>query len=304
MTTGMAIRETRRNLTERHGPDICWLSYILYGDPRFRYFRRERNSDLPVPESQIKQEKQKKMSPVSRQTALTRGTILNYSLNTLKLKEIQTWLFLLAAIMAVAAVAGIWHFTGKWIVFTQEKEKDTRVAEIRRMMIDRAEKQQERTERLFEELSKITEPLPSPAKTKDEALTLATVFDSQTVKQGKERIILHAVQDQILHGQSPYRLLEQESFDVILEELIRNIRLARPEDRVRPGLLTPKLILFLEVYDEGSKTLVLMRLIDNKTRRILDTLFEELDNSKHILAQKEILCTNLLQKLQKYEKIY
>lgn len=59
----------------------------------------------------------------------------------------------------------------------------------------------------------------------------------------------------------------------------------------------PKVLLFLEVYEDEEQSLVLMRLVDKKTGTVIDNLFEELDVNKPILAQKKELSENLLRKL-------
>ncbi len=293
-TMGQAIKEARCNLTDRYGPDICWASYILYGDPTVRYFRQQ---GVPEPK------KKEKNIPVSRQNSVTRGSFFNYSLNGTKLKELQSWLFFsfLAVIVATITVMS-GNFVSDWIKNEQKKTEDAQRINIQEMLITRAEKQQKRTELLFEEMQKITGTLPVVVKQGASPLTMVTVFDSQTIKKEKEKIILYAIQDQIIQSQTSFKLLEQESFDIILEELVRKLKLTPPEKRKRPGLLMPKLILILEVYDSGSATVVLMRLVEQESRHIFDTLFEELDNNRKVLDQKKRLTEKLLEKLKKYEK--
>lgn len=299
-TIGEAVNQARRNLTERHGPDICWVSYVLYGDPTLRYFREDRETPEPVTRPR-KPEAATPIRPVSRNTVLTRGKLFNYSLNTFKLKEMQNWFYAVAAlaVIALTIISGV--FANRWFVYSEQKAAAAQQLQIEQMLVSRAERQQARTERLFDELADMVEPLPPSGQTRSDAVTIATVFDSQTLKLGKARMILHAVQDQIIQSGLGFTLLEQESFDVILEELIRNIRLSPADNRIRPDLLTPRLILFLDIHDTGETTMVLMRLVDKENRRVLDTLFAEVNNSQRILAQKEPLTKNLLQKLKKYE---
>jgi len=37
-TIGEAVKLSRLDLIEEYGPDTCWASYILYGNPTTRYF--------------------------------------------------------------------------------------------------------------------------------------------------------------------------------------------------------------------------------------------------------------------------
>ncbi|MDM8539800.1 CHAT domain-containing protein [Desulfococcaceae bacterium HSG9] len=49
-SVGEAVKNARINLTEKHGPNICWASYQLYsGYPTFRYFEKKRDHDLVQP---------------------------------------------------------------------------------------------------------------------------------------------------------------------------------------------------------------------------------------------------------------
>lgn len=292
-SAGDALKESRNNLKERFGPDICWVSYILYGDPLFRYFRRD---DIPkhIPVSTPE--------TISRKSILTRGNFFNYSINTAKLKEIQNWIivFLMIFITAVTIMGGI--FVNNWLNTERRQLTETTLAHTREMMIQNVEKQQLRTEKLFDELEQLIEPLPAQPQSEPEPLTLATVFDSKSITGEKEKIILHAIQAQIMESKSIFTLLEYESFDIILEELIRKLKLTPPEQRKRPKLLTPTIILIVDTYDAGEKTYVLMRLVEKETRYIIDTLFTELDDHRQILEQKEKIAGELLVKLKTYER--
>lgn len=294
-TAGDAVKTARVHLAEKFGPNICWVSYILYGDPTIGYFREGKPEQSP---------KGKTVPAAERQTALTRGSLFNYSFNPTKWESVKSGL---TAIMALA-VLGLAVLGGlgiqRWMdAQSVQAESADRLA-IQRLLIERAEKQQERTHLLFDSLAELTEDLPAAADGPDRpSPTLAAVFDSQTVKAGREKMILYAIQERIMASDSPFKLLEQDSFDVVLSELVRKIRLTPPGQRVRPRLLMPDLILVLEAHDTGQNTVVLMRLVERDTRRILETVFEELDNTRRVLEQRRALTKNLLQKLQKYETL-
>ena len=283
----------RSHLTEKYGPNICWVSYILYGDPTIGYFREGKPEVAP---------KRKSVPAAERQTALTRGALFNYSFNPTKWESARNWLAAILALMVLGlAVAGGLSIQG-WMDSQSVRVENADRLAVQRLLIERAEKQQERTHRLFDSLAELTDDLPAAAGASEmSSPTLAAVFDSDTVKGGREKMILYAIQERIIASGSPFKLLEQDSFDVVLSELVRKIRLTPPDQRVRPGLLMPNLILLLEAHDAGEKTVVLMRLVERDTRRILETVFEELDNGRRVLEQREALTKNLLQKLHKYE---
>ncbi len=292
-STGEAIRSARTEMADQFGLDICWVSYILYGDPTVRYFRNEQNC-----RSAGAEEMEKAGAGIPAEIR-TRGGLFQNPINTTRLREMKTWIIALMVI----AVVGLGALTGvTYVRHGGGAGSDPERMAIEQMLIERAEKQQARTERLFEELAGLTEGLPALARDREKGpKSLAAVFDSRSIRGGQEKMILYAIQDGILQSGIDFRLLEQDSFDIIIDELVRKIRLTPPRERTRPNLLMPDLLLIIEVHHQGPDTLVLMRLVDQETRSILETVFEELDGSRQILQQRAVLTKNLLQKLGKYE---
>ena len=83
------------------------------------------------------------------------------------------------------------------------------------------------------------------------------------------------------------KLLERKSIDKLLEEWIKA--------DIKPALSLPKLIIFLEIHNDISKTYVLMRLVENWDQ-VIDNLFEEI-SSGNIFSQKKKLSKQLIQTL-------
>ncbi len=284
---GQAVRQGRTKLTDQYGPDICWASYLLYGDPRAVYFDKNKEP-----------EKKAEPEPAVSQQSATRGSFFNYALNTAKLKEMQTWpVFFLAVIILVSGAVAC-------NVIIKEI-KSYRQMKIREFLTEQAEKKQKKTEQLFKELIRIAgspAPADKPVNKQAEPLTMAMVFDSQTVRQDKEKLILFAIQNQVINSQNTVKLLERESFDLILEELIRKAGLNTSENRMPINLHIPKFMLIIEICESAnSDILVLMRLTHTETGILIDNLFEELDSDKPVLAQKKKLSENLLKKLKSLE---
>lgn len=294
-SVGEAVRQARLNLTEKFGPDICWASYLLYGDPGVRYFR-----DMET----VGKEKKECHEPIQKEHVQTRGSIFKDAVNSSKLKEFRGCAVVLLGIVAVLIAVTLGLFASDWIKIREKGIDSEKRVEIERMLIDRADSQQERAEALFEELNALVANLPvKNGKTDATNPSIVTVFDSMMTRKGKEKILLYAIQDGIINSLENFRLLEYESFDIVLKELIRKIELTPAEKRVRPNLLMPKLVLILEIHDTGQTTLVLMRLVEKDSRRILETIFHELDNDKPVLRQKENLTKELVEKLKKHENI-
>ncbi len=269
MPVGKAVREARRNLMEKHGPDTCWASYILYGDPRVSYFGG--NETLGKTETPLE--------PSITRTRATRGTFFNYSLNTAKLKEVWHWTAAILVIitLTVGILAGVYHMKGG---------EQHRQIEIRRILMAQAEKRQKKTEALFGELIR-TAPLSYPS-TDGGPLTLAMIFDSRASlsDRKKENLAAFAIQSQLI-AHSRFKVLERKSFDVVLQELIW-------EGPAELNLLMPKLLLFLEVHEDEEGSLLLMRLVDKTTGVVIDNLFETLADDMPVFAQKTQLADDLL----------
>jgi hypothetical protein len=272
VSVGDAVRQARCNLMETYGPDTCWASYILYGDPRTGYFSQEPRAVKQIPPE-----------PAISRSTRTRGALFNYNFNTGKLKELRTWAGVLLVILA--AVFGA--VAGNAVLENFSMNQGLR---IRQLLTEQAEKKQKRTEELFRELAKTTD-LGAREQNPD-AMTLAMVFDSRASlsDQKTENLAAFAIQSQLIE-QSRFKILERKSFDTVLQEIIWD----RPE---QPDLLMPRLLLFLEVYDDGDQSLVLMRLVDKNTGAVIENLFEEIDTSRPVFAQKNELSENLLKRLK------
>lgn len=288
-STGEALRKTRENLTESSGPDICWNSYVLYGDPRVRYFR---DSGQPSPRVEAP-------PAAARQGPVTRGGIFDFSLNSQKLTELKPWLSGVTVLSILIAVVLFGVFTHRWLTVAEKRARSAADAKIRQLLVERADRQTQRIDRLFDKLAKLVEPLPETTPLAEENPAIAAVFDTGTIHGYRDQMILHAVQDQILGAGNRFRLLEAESFDIVLAELIRKIELTPPDKRTRPRLRTPEYSLILASHDdrENNRTVVLMRLVENDSRRIVETLFYELEGDKRILDQKTELAGELLKRL-------
>ncbi len=160
-----------------------------------------------------------------------------------------------------------------------------------------AREKRERINLLFKKLEETVGPFDTfvPAKTpydgwSSRPLAMAMVYDSQLSfsRQEKGNLVAGAIQSRII-DHSRVKLLERESFDTILEELIRA--------KSKPQFLMPELILILEINNADPHPIVLMRLDHTKKREIVSVLIEKLE-SGNILPQKARLSENLLKKLK------
>ncbi len=274
---GKAVKQARCNLIEKYGPDTCWASYILYGDPRTSYFSPNMGKTEKMPEPE----------PAVTRTTPTRGSFFNYGLNSGRLKEVQHWIATgLATVLLVCAI-----LAGNYIVRRISLYEQVKIQEL---LIAQAEKKQQKTEALFNELTKTASLPPASEKQDSGALTLAMVFDSQISlsDQKTENLAAFAVQSRLIEY-SRFKIAERKSFDKILLELMWE----KPEHL---NLLMPDILIFLEVYNENNQASLLMRVVDKHTGILIDNLFETLENGKPVFAQKEKLSENLLKTLKKH----
>ena len=288
MPVGRAVREARRSLIDTFGSDTCWPSYILYGDPRTSYFALNETSAPNLNETSEVLETSEVFSGNTR----TRGSFFNYSLNTARLREMRNWLgaALIIFITVLAFAAGN---------YVTDRISLYEASENRKILIARADEKQKRTDVLFDKLRENTEDrdlrgFRNLGGLSRGPMTMAMVFDSRIslADQKTENLVAFAIQSQLV-THSRFKMLERKSFDVILQELIWS----RPK---QSGLLMPKLLLFLEVYDDkDDQPLVLMRLVDKNTGAVVDNLFELLDRDKAVFSQKTELSAKLLEKLRR-----
>lgn len=176
---GEAVRNSRRAMIEE-GADICWASYLLYGDPTYRYFGKPRGRQSNA------------MQPAAEKIPKRSGC----TKTRLRKLPALAW----AAIVLLLLAGGYSLASG---YFAKQAKQE---------LLRRADARQLETMKL---LGKLTESA-GPAHICEN--TVATVFDPDTFKGKTEKKILFAVTGLIRETGSA--VLERESLDVILRELL------------------------------------------------------------------------------------
>jgi CHAT domain-containing protein len=264
-TTGEAVHQARQDLIAG-GDEICWASYLLYGDPRAAYFDPKDSSDrfhVPI-------EKEKQVSADSKKNTLRSEEVLPIQPNMIyserdkggrdksptarlnfNFKRIGIGLCLMI-ILAIAALVIYYHYR---------------------------------------------ETIEPPG-----ILTMAVVFDPEKdiFDEGKKHIITGALELE-LKTYPRVKLVERDP--LILEWIMKEIEFGKgedidPEHRIKSQLLTARLILHFKVVKEDGESGILMRLIDIKRGTIEKILFVKIENSLSILKQKENLSKELLRYLR------
>ncbi|MGE0083979.1 MAG: CHAT domain-containing protein [Desulfococcaceae bacterium] len=295
---GEAVRFARESLIKRYGPEyIGWAAYLLYGNPGICYFPDEtgkRKISLPdadIPAT-VPDDSKKALHPRGGITAEA-GTADSAGHQTVTgTGTWQTYLKIAAFILLIVTAFALYH---RGIVSSPAPE--TIDPEIMKILVNQAEAKRQRIDFLYKELEKITGgPVQNSGLTdvKNSApLTLAMVFDEETLHHETRNLLAYAVQSQIKESLPDVRLLHRKSLDKILEELIRE----------KPKTFTlqfPEILVFLEVSKGQSQTCVLMQAVRKDTSEITGFFTETLDNSALILEQKEKISGKLIEHLKTY----
>ncbi|GBC59347.1 hypothetical protein DENIS_0286 [Desulfonema ishimotonii] len=296
-TVGEAVRESRCHLT-RKSQDIAWMSYVLYGDPSVSYF----SSKNIVSSSSASSEQ---LSPVTRGTDGPLPRFPNLRLNEDRLRYLAHFFAVVLMIGVAVTGAGI-----SWGYYDSEREKariEKSIAEVHQKQIKyqivrqerealraQAEETRQRVEKLWEKLKVLC-----PELRETSSPTIAVVLGSYGLPEADRRLLLFAVQEQLLYQQKRFNLVERDSFDKVLESLVRNLETTSPEKRVC-RLEMPTHLVIIEKFRGNRRPSfpVLMRLVKTGSGRVLVSQFEDLSAEEPVTRQKEKITRNFLKKLE------
>ncbi|MCP4111341.1 MAG: CHAT domain-containing protein [Desulfobacteraceae bacterium] len=299
-TIGEAVKQARSNLTREHGSDICWISYVLYGDPASRYFTHQ----IPDPK------KPKNLKPIIKQNIMTRGSFFDYALNPLKIKNILV-VSLSIAILLFGITATYFMIKSVQIENRRAdieivKEKQGQDFEkiiitqkqiyLKRERIDCLIKQIEKNVNTDLSKEQMPDDLPSDGWTSC-PLTIAVYTDESLksfLNQERDEFIASAIQSELFKYYPRITLVERKSLGVWEElRIATNSSLVKSRNRFKPDLLPARLILHLGVSETPSPV-IWIRLQDTKTTNLIYFLSKPLETGS-VLAQKKKLCEELLE---------
>ena len=294
---GEAVRQARSALTDK-GSESCWTSYVLYGDPTACYVGNEGESEEVIRLSITTEAAEKTLPPL-------RGMI-----SGLPFPFVLGCLVILAGLVSMFAT--YWIMQGPHSQPSQSSGREIKVSpETLRILEEKERARKARIAELFRELEKITQrnknasdgaPAETPGKEDgwtSRPLTLTLLFDpsKSSIHQEKDRYIAALIESQLIE-KGGVTLLERMSFDSILEELkYANSQVVPPENRILPSLLTPRLILSIELVHIEAMSFVLMHLAVTKTSEIMDVITEPLPSLSDSDMLKKKLSERLLEKL-------
>ncbi|MEZ4528551.1 MAG: CHAT domain-containing protein [Desulfobacterales bacterium] len=295
-TTGEAVRCARESLIKIYGPEyIGWAAYLLYGNPEICFFPPETGKNsIAVPDRDISDahppDAEKSLQPRGGAAeAADSRPHQNRSVSGFY----PSYLKIAALIMLLVTAFALYHRNVGTVSVPEIMN-----SEMMKILVRQAEAKRQRIDFLYKELEKITGG-PVRGSAGDEKtsapLTLAMVFDAETLHNETQNLLVCAVQSQIKEVLPDVRLLHRKSLDKILEELIRE----KPE---KFTLQFPEILVFLEISKGKSQTYVLMQAVRKDTSEITGVFTETLDNSALILEQKEKISSGLIEHLKTYRE--
>ncbi len=272
-TVGEAVKLARLGMI-KDGADTCWASYILYGDPSIRYFEEARESvDLGESETGAGQEhiklndifQKNKGKPIRSEKE---GSDQVEIKDTLESQLEQSLLF---------------SFPKKWVLYLA-------TGVILGVIILG----------VMAGYFKRSEPMNKPI---DEwtsmPLHMTVVFDSKGFNPEMEDIISAAIEIKLLEYPRIH-VVDRMTLKMTLDEMeLNKSEWIDPAKKLDPGRMLPAdFRLNIKVNNSGPDPAVQMRLIDNETGDYLDVFSKKFRENESIIAQKDFLSRELLDKLK------
>jgi len=271
-TIGKAMNEARKMLMDPDDHHICWASYVLYGDPRVRYFNVENDHDKP--NDSIKSVKaEKTIYSNNRLFPAKRGGKIGWNLSNIK--ETRNWLVLLLCIIAFLMT---YNMVDNYLDSLEKTE-------LQKILGIRIAAMQKEVDNLFQKLISEKGPLDSP-----KCKSISVYFESQEKDREREKILSAVIESEI-NKKTGFMPLATDLDS--LRKIIINLLAQKPPINYQ----LPQLMLFFDTYemDSDSTYLLLMKLVNAKTgRTIIEHFFEYVDKQNFILKQKASLCRNLI----------
>jgi len=273
-TIGRSMNEARKMLMDPDDFDICWASYVLYGDPRVRYFNAE--NDQPPPDGIKSYRKEKTIFKNHRFFPAKRGGKVGWNISNIK--ETRNWITLLLLWVAFFMTYSL----GIRYIHVMEN------VEIQKILNERIMSMQKEVDELFQQLIHKMGPLDPP-----KCKRISVYFEKRTKDEDRKQIIKAIIGDEI-DKKTGFKPLATELST--LRIIILNLLTQKPPIHYQ----LPQLMLFFDTYEMNSSStcLLLMKLVDVESgRTIIEHFFENVDKKEFILRQRESITRRLIQVL-------
>ncbi|MBW2308677.1 MAG: CHAT domain-containing protein [Deltaproteobacteria bacterium] len=283
-SVGESLREARGQYARKHGEEsVVWSSYVLYGDPRTRYFGAEERAEAPGVPARLRGFRWKPLAALAAGIGFV--VLLTGLLPSLlrQPKNIRP---------RPAATA-----TGP-----ARPAPDTRVAEAE-------QPRRERIDRMVQELVRDyregkTRPLPAPADSwVSSPLTMALIGLEQQgdapAVAGETRFVALKLSEELGKSQR-IQLVERDILDKLLEELkLSTSELADPNTALRIGrLLSARLILTGYVMRMGDEKQIGIRITETETTAVKGAVSRTMGKDAKLVDSAVPLAQEILQRIQ------
>jgi CHAT domain-containing protein len=256
---GEAVRKSRLKLIERYGEDsVIWASYMLYGDPTFRYVQLQEAGE----------EKTEKAEPKQEELAVAGGNVRAIEDVVSFPPKKQNWLLIASLFVVGVAILVAFSLSRKETIslsvqkpadVSQESEsaKSQRIDQLVATLIQNYEDKKEgtaETENIWQT------SLPT--------LVFLNIKVDGISGSDKEFIISRVTDT--LQNSGRVQIVEREVLDKLLEELkLSSSRLADQGTALKIGrILSARLMATGSIVREGSDWQISMRIIDTETTSI------------------------------------
>jgi len=308
MNIGLALNKARHDLKNKYGDDICWASFVLYGYPMFNYSAKDYNL-----------EKKEKSGPI---------VIRSPKFSSKNVKNTGFWLFI-TIIFLVFLYLGYKNLdryqktaeTKNRILIEQEARKENEIikkdrveklkiiGEIKEKLktinksrqnniitkIDDHMKKFNNINKKINNNNKNSSNETSEVNNESNKIKISIWYDKikSIYKNGKEGIISSIIEKELRRCNN-IELFELIRLNDILEHIINgNSDAVDIDERIIPTLKMADYILFIEVDESDSPSVVIMHYTNVKTsiKSFSDVIVLE---DKHITKQKELLTNDIL----------
>jgi len=283
---GAAVRKARLRLIEKYGEDaVIWASYMLYGDPVFKYVEL-----LKPEEPKVKKERSiREESRVARGSTRTTEEVVAFPPKRQRLALIG---FVLLLILSILLVFFILRPVEKppplqipvEVGGESREAKQKRIDELVASLVTNYQERQKTGKGKAVDVWKSSLP----------TLVFLNIKASGITELEKEYILSRITNN--LQSSKRVLVVEREVLDKLLEELkLSSSQLADPATALRVGrILSAKLISTGSIVREGSEWQLSLRIIETETTSIKAALAESFKTE-----DKDNVADNLSQKILK-----
>ena len=259
---GEAVRKARLELIRKYGEDtMIWASYMLYGDPTFRYVEVKR-SETVSPDKQIYQETQEEPA------AALSGNIRSIAETAALPQKNRSRILMGSGLILILCIIVVFYMQQKKSVSVQQmpvtvtevskEEKAKRIDELATSLI-----------RSYEEKQKNGQGKPEAIQKNVLPTMVFMNMKTYGVNDMEVEYILSRVTT-TLQDTKKVQVVERELLDKLLEELkLSSSQLADPATALKVGrILSARIISTGSIMKEDNNWQISLRLIETETTSI------------------------------------